>query len=181
MAVGVERVPVLTGTQHYPSNCSDGPPWQHNAHPNRRVCKGGPAITRMSPSRVLIHTFAGWRVWHRLGPLDRAVSATSHEDHINGLARVAMCGRRSTAAGFEPTPLRTRGCHNRLQPWRPRRLGNVAGRATRRVCASHSAVGWAATANFELTSLQELRLWSPPSTIRPSCRCFAVRGFGQRS
>ena len=51
---------------------------------------------------------------------------------------------RSTAVGSEPTPLRTSGCHHRLQPCRPRRLDNVVGSATRRHCASLSAVGRAA-------------------------------------
>ena len=92
--------------------------------------------------RVFNPHIAGGRVWHRLRPLDRAVSATSHEVPINEFAPVAMCGTRP--ARVRTNALRTRGCPHRLQQCRPRRLGNIAERATRRVRASQSAVGWAA-------------------------------------
>ena len=60
-------------------------------------------------------------------------------------------GRGRQLRGPTSTPLRNGGCHKHLQPCRPRSRGNVAGRPSRRDCASISAVGWVATAGFELT------------------------------
>ena len=58
----------------------------------------------------------------------------------------------------EPTPFRTSGCNHHLQPRLPRRLGNVA---------------------LRTHALQDLRLYWPPSSIRPSCRCCTLRCSGQ--
>ena len=149
LAGGVERVSLLSGTQLYLPNCPGRPPWQHSANLNQRVCMGCSTKNVCVNPKDLIHAIAGWRVWRRLRRLDRAVSAATHEVLINGFALVATCGTSSTAAGSEPTSLRTSSCHHRLQPCRSRRLGNVAGRAPRRVWASQFVVGWAMTAGFE--------------------------------
>ena len=150
MAVGVEqRVSLVTGTQAYPSECADTLPWQRIAIPTDALSCG----VRQQPDCHAegVHS-TPWRTGACgtvLGHSAKLSRQRRTRSSPTGSHSFAKCATWSTAAGFELTPLRTNGCQHRLQPCRPRRVGNVAGRATQRACGSHFAVGLAATVDFE--------------------------------
>ena len=120
-----------------------------------------------------ICAIAGLRLSNRLGPLDRAVSTTSHEVNINGFPLAAIFRTLSTAAGSKPTLMRTSDCHN--PSWQRRGASYSMG------VPVVFCDGMRRNGGLRAHALQDVWLGPFPMFFRPSCRFCPVRCSRQRS
>ena len=170
----VGRVSFLIGTRSYPSDYLDRPPGNiAQSQPTRLHAVAG-NTTDVSPTQLRADA-CGTAVGHSTAlSRQRRVRSPSLATHSLPCANlVDSCGHRADTLADQrlpPSPPAVVASSSR------QRRGTCCTTGSR--CAFRCGVG--CNGGLRTHTLQSLRLSPPPSTIRPSCRCCAVRS-GQPS